>query len=104
MGCPMPVFMANTFMFYRTEPLTRSPPPGLIFFKRYIDDFAGAYNDAAEAIPPLFVDVIDVLSHLQSWLRVITTAWAPAWALNINPAHVDKIFLLLYFSYVLLFI
>ena len=96
--------MANTFMFHRTEPLTRRPPPGLIFFKRCIDDFAGTYNVAAEAIPPLFVDVIDVLSHLQSWLRVITTAWAPAWALNINPAHVDKIFLLLYFSYVLLFI
>lgn len=59
MGCSMSVFMANTFMFYRTEPLIRSPPPGLIFFKRYIDDFAGAYNGAAEAIPPLFVDVID---------------------------------------------
>lgn len=54
MGCSLSVYLANTFMYYRTRHLLENPPTGLLFLYRYIDDLVGATTLSAEDIPALF--------------------------------------------------
>jgi len=54
MGCSMSVYLACTFMFYRTRHLILHPPPELLFFKRYIDDIIGVTTLPPDQIPSLF--------------------------------------------------
>lgn len=59
MGCSMSVFMANTFMFYRSQELIHQPPPDLIHLHRFIDDWLIVFRGPPTAIPALFASVID---------------------------------------------
>lgn len=59
MGCSTSVFMAVTFMHYRNLRLIQDPPPGLLFFKFYIDDIVGIWLGPKEEIPGLFSEIVD---------------------------------------------
>ena len=59
MGCSISVFLANTFMYYRTRNLLQSPPPNLLYLGRYIDDLIGIWNGPAEDIPAIFSQTVD---------------------------------------------
>ena len=54
MGCSMSVYLACTFMFYRTRHLILHPPPELLFFRRYIDDIIGVSTLPPDKVPALF--------------------------------------------------
>jgi len=54
MGCSLSVYVANTFMYYRTKHLLDSPPADLLYLWRYIDDLVGITTAAADEIPALF--------------------------------------------------
>ena len=56
MGCSMSVFLANTFMYYRTKNLIESPPKGLIYFSRYIDDIIAVYEGNGDNFKQLFAE------------------------------------------------
>lgn len=56
MGCSMSVFLANTFMYYRTKHLIRKPPTGLVYFSRYIDDIIAIYHGSLGNFEQLFAD------------------------------------------------
>lgn len=57
MGCSISVYLANCLMYYRTRHLIDSPPPGLRFLARYIDDIVGIFVGDPGEIKPLFQDV-----------------------------------------------
>lgn len=54
MGCSLSVYVANTFMYYRTKHLIDNPPANLLYLWRYIDDLVGITTATAEEIPALF--------------------------------------------------
>lgn len=56
MGCSMSVFLANTFMYYRTKHLIRNPPTGLVYFSRYIDDIIAIYHGSLGNFEQLFAN------------------------------------------------
>lgn len=59
MGCSMSVFLANTFMYRRMALLHSSPPPGLLYLARYIDDIVAVYSGSPDTFTALFEDVVD---------------------------------------------
>lgn len=54
MGCSLSVYVANTFMYYRTKHLLENPPGSLLHLWRYIDDLVGITTATPEEIPALF--------------------------------------------------
>lgn len=54
MGCSLSVYVANTFMYYRTKHLIDNPPANLLYLWRYIDDLVGITTAAPDEIPALF--------------------------------------------------
>lgn len=59
MGCSISVYLANTFLFYRTKHLQTNPPTQLLYLGRYIDDLIGVWNGPPGDIPNIFLGVID---------------------------------------------
>lgn len=59
MGCSISVYLANTFMYYRTRSIIRNPPIGLIAMFRYIDDIICVYTGDEKNISSIFNNTID---------------------------------------------
>lgn len=59
MGCSISVYLANTFMYYRTKPIIRNPPTGLKAMFRYIDDIIGVYEGNPANITDIFNNTVD---------------------------------------------
>lgn len=59
MGCSISVFLANTFLYYRTKELLDNPPADLLYLGRYIDDIIGIWTGEKEDIPSIFYHTVD---------------------------------------------
>lgn len=59
MGCSISVYLANTFLYYRTRYLIEKPPRNLIYMGRYIDDIVGIWNGNLENIEEIFKEATD---------------------------------------------
>lgn len=79
MGCCMSVFFANTFMYARSRTLIETPPPGLLYLGRYIDDlvgvFIGSREEAEESVASITDDNIRLTfvhpSAQEPWLDAL---------------------------------
>ena len=50
MGCSMSVFMANTFMLYRSPELINHPPPGLLHLHRFMMTVPGPSHSHSRTV------------------------------------------------------